>query len=611
MAELARLDPSAPRPGRAAGRRCEAEAADVALEIAARQEQIGEAAEGTAPRSRRAWACSTACCASTAKRRWRVLEYGERLGRGRPPAWSRRERRRARAADAERLQAQRRRQRRRTECGADGDGASAGSGGDRAAAWGWAFRRPPCRSTSTTAALDESGADGVEFLFAPNPGEPARELARIASGGELSRVALAIKTVLAHADRTPTLIFDEIDAGIGGRSADPVGRMLWRLARDHQVVCVTHLPQIAAYADAHLRIEKQSDGARTTTSVDCSTPTRGATSSPRCSAARPASGDARRSRRHADSRPERARSRAAQRAAHLTGATRYRAAIDGYLDFLRVERGLPPRRSPPTPTTCATSPRSPRRRPADWRADAAPATRLPGCHCRGRRACSSPATPSAQGGRNPRVLSLLLRRGDHRAGHRRACSTCRAPRASTARHARRGRGRGAARRARRASSRTASAIERCWSCCTPAGCASARRSAWIWRTSRCAKASVRVIGKGDRERRLPVGDVAIAALERYLDDVRPVLPGQARERPLTARRPAVRQPARPAAGAHGGLADDPAARRCVGGDQRPRDAAYSAPQLCHPSCSKAVPTCASCRNCSDTRASRRRSCTRT
>ena len=63
----------------------------------------------------------------------------------------------------------------------------------------------------------------------------------------MSRVALALKTVLARADETPTLIFDEVDAGIGGRSADPVGRMLWRLARDHQVVCVTHLPQIAAY----------------------------------------------------------------------------------------------------------------------------------------------------------------------------------------------------------------------------------------------------------------------------------------------------------------------------------------------------------------------------
>jgi len=119
-----------------------------------------------------------------------------------------------------------------------------------------------------SSALDESGADAVTFLLAPNPGEPARPLARIASGGEMSRVALAIKTVLARADETPTLIFDEVDAGIGGRSADPVGRMLWRLARDHQVVCVTHLPQIAAYADSHLRIEKLERDGRTVTQIE-------------------------------------------------------------------------------------------------------------------------------------------------------------------------------------------------------------------------------------------------------------------------------------------------------------------------------------------------------
>jgi DNA repair protein RecN (Recombination protein N) len=118
------------------------------------------------------------------------------------------------------------------------------------------------------ATLDESGSDAISFLLAPNPGEPARALSKIASGGEMSRVALALKTILARADETPTLIFDEVDAGIGGRSADPVGRMLWRLARDHQVVCVTHLPQIAAYADNHLRIEKTAKDGRTSTSVD-------------------------------------------------------------------------------------------------------------------------------------------------------------------------------------------------------------------------------------------------------------------------------------------------------------------------------------------------------
>ena len=116
--------------------------------------------------------------------------------------------------------------------------------------------------------LDATGIDTVTFLLAPNPGEPPRPLARIASGGEMSRVALALKSVLARADATPTLIFDEVDAGIGGRSADPVGRLLWRLARDHQVICVTHLAQIAAYADAHLRIEKRERDGRTVTEIN-------------------------------------------------------------------------------------------------------------------------------------------------------------------------------------------------------------------------------------------------------------------------------------------------------------------------------------------------------
>jgi len=116
-------------------------------------------------------------------------------------------------------------------------------------------------------AFDATGIDEVVFRFAPNVGEPARPLARIASGGELSRVALAIKEVLAAADSTPTLVFDEIDAGIGGRSADPVGRSLWTLARRHQVLCVTHLPQIAAHADAHFRIVKRERDGRTVTEV--------------------------------------------------------------------------------------------------------------------------------------------------------------------------------------------------------------------------------------------------------------------------------------------------------------------------------------------------------
>ena len=116
-------------------------------------------------------------------------------------------------------------------------------------------------------AFDATGIDAVAFVIAPNPGEPARPLARIASGGELSRVALAIKQILAEADRTPTLVFDEIDTGIGGRSAEPVGRSLWELARTHQVLCVTHLGQIAAYADAQFRIEKRQRDGRTVTDV--------------------------------------------------------------------------------------------------------------------------------------------------------------------------------------------------------------------------------------------------------------------------------------------------------------------------------------------------------
>jgi DNA repair protein RecN (Recombination protein N) len=116
-------------------------------------------------------------------------------------------------------------------------------------------------------AFDGAGVDQVVYRLAPNAGEPARPLARIASGGELSRVALAIKQVLAQADETPTLVFDEIDTGIGGRSADPVGRSLWTLARRHQVLCVTHLPQIAAHADAHFQISKHERDGRTVTEV--------------------------------------------------------------------------------------------------------------------------------------------------------------------------------------------------------------------------------------------------------------------------------------------------------------------------------------------------------
>lgn len=123
-------------------------------------------------------------------------------------------------------------------------------------------------------AFDSGGLDRVEFLVAPNVGEPLKPLIRIASGGETSRLMLALKTVLAQADRTPTLIFDEIDAGIGGRVGGVVGHKLWGLTRGdgelvrcHQVLCVTHLPQLASYGDVHLHVSKGVADGRTVTSV--------------------------------------------------------------------------------------------------------------------------------------------------------------------------------------------------------------------------------------------------------------------------------------------------------------------------------------------------------
>jgi len=116
-------------------------------------------------------------------------------------------------------------------------------------------------------ALGPSGLDQVEFLVAPNPGEGLKPLARIASGGETSRLMLGMKSVLARADHTPTLIFDEIDQGIGGRVGAVVGKKLWGLTTSHQVLCITHLPQLAAFGDQHYRVEKQLHDGRTVTVV--------------------------------------------------------------------------------------------------------------------------------------------------------------------------------------------------------------------------------------------------------------------------------------------------------------------------------------------------------
>jgi DNA repair protein RecN (Recombination protein N) len=116
-------------------------------------------------------------------------------------------------------------------------------------------------------AFDANGVERVEFLIAPNPGEGFRPMAKIASGGETSRLMLALKNVLANADQVPTLIFDEIDQGIGGRVGGIVGQKLWALSRQHQELCVTHLPQLAAYGGQHFQVMKQVRDGRTTTTV--------------------------------------------------------------------------------------------------------------------------------------------------------------------------------------------------------------------------------------------------------------------------------------------------------------------------------------------------------
>ena len=117
-------------------------------------------------------------------------------------------------------------------------------------------------------AFDEHGVDRCEFLIAPNPGEGLKPLVKIASGGETSRLMLALKNVLVRADAIPTLIFDEIDQGIGGRVGSVVGEKLWQLGRQHQVLCVTHLPQLAAFGDEHWRVRKLLEDGRTLTEVE-------------------------------------------------------------------------------------------------------------------------------------------------------------------------------------------------------------------------------------------------------------------------------------------------------------------------------------------------------
>lgn len=120
----------------------------------------------------------------------------------------------------------------------------------------------------TRIAFDQNGFDRVEFLVAPNPGEGLKPLAKIASGGETSRLMLGLKNVMANADEVPALIFDEIDQGIGGRVGMVVGQKLWNLSRSHQVFCVTHLPQLAVFGDQHYQVQKLVDKGRTLTRVE-------------------------------------------------------------------------------------------------------------------------------------------------------------------------------------------------------------------------------------------------------------------------------------------------------------------------------------------------------
>ncbi len=118
-----------------------------------------------------------------------------------------------------------------------------------------------------TESFSAEGFDELEFMISTNPGEDLKPLAKVASGGELSRIMLAIKTVLADKDDIETLIFDEIDTGISGRTAQMVSVKLNEISRTHQVLCITHLPQIAAMADEHFVIEKHVNNGSTVTTI--------------------------------------------------------------------------------------------------------------------------------------------------------------------------------------------------------------------------------------------------------------------------------------------------------------------------------------------------------
>ena len=119
-----------------------------------------------------------------------------------------------------------------------------------------------------TGELDETGIDRMEFYISTNPGEPPKPIGKIASGGELSRIMLSLKNVIAEGDRVGTLIFDEVDTGVSGRAAQKIGRKLKQASAGRQIICVTHLAQVAAFADTHLLIAKTVRDGRTFTTVN-------------------------------------------------------------------------------------------------------------------------------------------------------------------------------------------------------------------------------------------------------------------------------------------------------------------------------------------------------
>jgi DNA repair protein RecN (Recombination protein N) len=119
----------------------------------------------------------------------------------------------------------------------------------------------------TEKCLDENGKDDVEFYISTNPGEDLKPLRKIASGGEISRITLGLKAILSAADMIPTLVFDEVDTGIGGRTAEAVGSLLAKISSQHQIICITHLPQISVFAENHLLVKKEIKGNETFTRI--------------------------------------------------------------------------------------------------------------------------------------------------------------------------------------------------------------------------------------------------------------------------------------------------------------------------------------------------------